>query len=105
MDRLNEYTYGGGVQVTVDSTEAEGGKLVIRKRQDITKNIEFAKAYANDESQWKAGVKKGWAMAGHIPDITIVELRQIGVDVFKAPLKEIRAGLHKLGKENFLWKT
>jgi hypothetical protein len=51
------------------------------------------------------GVKKSWAMAGHIPDITIVELRQIGIDVFTAPLKEIRAGLKKLGKEGFIWKT
>lgn len=105
MDLLDAYTYGGGVQVTVQSTEAEGGKLVVKKRQDISQNMEFAKCMANDPDIWRKGVKNSWAMAGHIPDITIVELRQIGVDVFSAPLKEIRAGLKKLGKENFLWKT
>ena len=58
-----------------------------------------------DQDAWKTGVKKSWAMAGHIPDITIVELRQMGIDVFTAPLKDIRVGLHKLGKGDFLWKT
>lgn len=104
MDSINRYTYGGGVLVDVATTEADGGKLVIRKAQDITQNIEFCKAYANSD-EWSRGVKKSWALAGHIPDITIVELRQIGVDVFRAPLKEIRAGLKKLGKEGFVWKT
>ena len=104
MELLDRYNYGG-VQVSVETTDADGGKLVIRKRQDDTLNREFARAMGNDEDAWRQGVKKGFVMAGHIPDIVIVELRQIGVDIFKAPLKEIRAGLKKLGKEHFLWKT
>lgn len=105
MDLLNQYTYGGGVNVTVETTEADGGKLVIRKQQDIEPNIEFARAMANDADAWKRGVRNSWAMAGHIPAITVVELRQIGIDVYTAPLKDIRAGLHRLGKEGFIWKT
>lgn len=105
MELLNRYTYGGGVQVTVESTEAEGGRLIIRKSQDVTQSQEFCKAMGGDQDLWKQGVKKSWAMAGHIPDITIVELRQIGIDVFRAPLKDIRAGLRKLGKEAYVWKS
>jgi len=103
MELIDAYQ-ANGVNAKVYTTEAEGGKLVIKKSQDITQNIEFAKQYANSD-EWSKGVKKSWAMAGHIPDITIVELRQIGIDVFRAPLKEIRAGLAKLGKEGFIWKT
>jgi hypothetical protein len=105
MELLHQYTYGGGVVTQVGTTEADGGKLVIKKWQDDTASRNFATAMGADEGVWKAGVKKSWAMAGHIPDITVVELRQIGVDVFTAPLKEIRAGLRKLGKESFIWKT
>lgn len=105
MELLHQYTYGGGVVTQVSTTEAEGGKLVIKKWQDDSQSRAFAQAMGGDADNWRAGVKKSWAMAGHIPDITIVELRQIGIDVFKAPLKEIRAGLKKLGKEQFIWKT
>lgn len=105
MELLNQYTYGGGVVTQVSTTEADGGKLVIKKWQDDSASRNFAKAMGGDADVWRQGVKKSWAMCGHIPDITIVELRQIGVDVFTAPLKEIRAGLHKLGKEQFIWKT
>ncbi len=105
MELLDRYSYGGGVQVSVESTESEGGKLIIRKSQDVTANQEFCKSMAGDADLWRAGVKKSWAMVGHIPDIAIVELRQIGVDVFTAPLKDIRAGLRKLGKEGYVWKN
>jgi len=105
MELLDQYTYGGGVVTQVFTTEAEDGKLVIKKWQDDSASRNFAQAMGGDADNWKMGVKKSWAMAGHIPDITIVELRQIGIDVFKAPLKDIRAGLRKLGKEQFIWKT
>lgn len=105
MELLNQYTYGGGVVTQVSATEADGGKLVIKKWQDDSQSRAFAQAMGGDADNWRMGVKKSWAMAGHIPDITIVELRQIGIDVFTAPLKEIRAGLKKLGKEGFIWKT
>ena len=105
MELLNQYTYGGGVVTQVSATEADGGKLVIKKWQDDSQSRAFAQAMGGDADNWRMGVKKSWAMAGHIPDITIVELRQIGIDVFTAPLKEIRDGLKKLGKEGFIWKT
>lgn len=104
MDTLNQYLQHG-IETRIDTTEADGGKLVIRKRADIAPNIEFAKAVANDDDMWKRGVKSGWALAGHIPAITVVELRGIGIDVYKAPMKDIRAGLERLGKPGFIWKN
>ncbi len=105
MELLDQYTYGGGVLTQVSTTEADGGKLVIKKWQDDSQSRAFAQAMGGDAESWKMGVKKSWAMAGHIPDITIVELRQLGIDVFKAPMKDIRAGLARLGKEAFVWKN
>lgn len=90
---------------TVTGLDPVTNRFVVRHRANITPNIEYAKAIANDDDVWKTGVKRGFAMAGHIPDITIVELRQIGVDIFTATLPEIRAGLRTLGKEGFLWKS
>ena len=104
MELLDQYGHNG-IVTRVSSTEAEGGKLVIQKWQDVTASQNFAKAMGGDADVWRAGVKKSWAMAGHIPAIEIVELRKIGVDVMKAPLAEIRAGLRKLGKEHYIWKT
>lgn len=81
------------------------GRFVVKHQGDISQSVEYAKAIGNDDEVWRDGVKKGFALAGHIPAMTIIELRQIGIDVFTAPLKDIRAGLHKLGKEGFIWKS
>ena len=80
-------------------------RLVIKHRADLTPSIEYAKAVAKDDDVWKKGVKQGFALAGHIPPMVVVELRQIGVDVFTASFKDIKAGLYKLGKEGFIWKS
>ena len=104
MELLDQYGHNG-IVTRVSSTEAEGGKLVIQKYQDVTANQAFAKAMGGDADVWKSGVKRSWAMAGHIPAIEVVELLKIGVDVNRASLKEIRAGLRRLGKEHYIWKT
>lgn len=90
---------------TVTGIDPVTNRFVIKHRADIAPSIEYAKAIQNDGDVWAQGVKKGFAMAGHIPAMVVVELKQIGVDVYTAPLKDIRAGLHKLGKEGFLWKS
>lgn len=90
---------------TVTGLDPVTNRFVVKHRADIAPSIEYAKALAKDDDVWKTGVKRGLALAGHIPDMTIVELRQIGVDVFTAPLADIRAGLRKLGKEGFIWKS
>lgn len=90
---------------TVTGVDPLTGRFIIKHRADLTQNIEHAKAATLDEDRWRAGVKKGMAYAGHIPAMTVIELKQIGVDVYTAPLKEIRAGLEKLGKPGFIWKS
>lgn len=90
---------------TVTGIDPITNRFVIKHRADIAPSIEYAKAVQNDGDLWAQGVKKGFALAGHIPPMVVIELKQIGVDVYTAPLKEIRAGLHKLGKEGFLWKS
>lgn len=90
---------------TVTGVDPVTGLFVIKHRADISPNIEHAKAATLDEDRWKAGVKAGMAYAGHIPAMTVIELKQIGVDVYTAPLKDIRAGLEKLGKPGFIWKS
>lgn len=105
MDRLDTYLRHDGVRVETGTADVDGGKLIIRKSADIEPNVEYARAIGNDLERWKAGVRSGWAHSGHIPAITVVELLGIGVDVYTATLPEIRAGLKKLGKEGFIWKT
>ena len=83
-------------------TGVEDGKLVIRKDQDLEPNIDYARALANDEQYTRDGIKKGWAHAIHLPETVIVELLQIGVDIYRCPVKDIVAGLHRLGKEHFI---
>lgn len=81
-------------------------RMVIKHRANIEPSIEYAKLRTKDEDVWKEGVKKGLVMVGHIPAITIVELMtKLGIDVYKAPMKDIRAGLEKLGKPGFIWKS
>jgi len=100
MEKLDTDFTGG---ILTESWFDHEGKLHIHKRADIEPNVEYAKAIRNDPGHWDAGVEKSFAHAGHIPAITCVELLKIGVDVNRASLKEIRAGLVKIGKEHFIW--
>lgn len=93
-----------GVETTTE-LDTLTNRFVIKHRGDIEQSIEYAKALQNDDEVWKQGVKKGFAFAGHIPAMTIIELRQLGIDVYTAPLKDIRAGLEKIGKPGFVWKS
>lgn len=105
MDKLShEFDPLTGVE-TITEHDHASNRFIVRHKGDITQNIEFAKAVQNDDEVWKTGVKRGWALIGHIPAITIVELRKIGIDVYSAPMKDIRAGLEKLGKPGFVWKS
>ncbi len=102
MERLDRtFNPHTGVLTDVSAHEVEG-KLVIRKQQDIEPYIERATMLRNNDDYWKQGVKQGWAHAATIPPITIVQLMKIGVNVYKAPGREIVAGLKKLGMEHLL---
>lgn len=93
-----------GVETTTE-LDPLTNRFVIKHRGDILPSIEYAKAIQNDDDVWKHGVKAGFALAGHIPAMTVIELRKLGIDVYTAPLKDIRAGLEKIGKPGFIWKS
>lgn len=99
MEKIDVDTANG---ILTESYFDADGKLHIHKRADIEPNVEYAKALRNSD-HFQHGVKESFAHAGHIPAITVVELLKIGVDVNTSSLKEIRAGLQKLGKEHFIW--
>lgn len=76
----------------------DGEKLVVDTSQDISANVEHAKRLRNDEDYWRKGVKDSWAHALHIPAGVQMELYKIGVDIMRAPLKDIVSGLKRIDK-------
>lgn len=101
MEKIDQTLDESGLRTTIYTSELDG-KMHVRHEQDLEPHVEYATALRNNEDYWKQGVKRGFAHAAHIPDVVIVELKQIGVDVFKAPAREIIAGLKRLNKENLL---
>jgi len=101
MDKIDQTLSPDGLLTTISTSELDG-KMHVHHQQDLTAHLEYANALRNDEDYWRQGVKRGWAHAAHIPDLVIIELRQIGIDVFRAGAKEIVAGLRKLNKEHLL---
>ena len=104
MDKLGQW-FNGGMRVTTGI--ANDGTFVVKHDQDLQPHVEYATALRNDESYSASGIKRGMWHAAHIPDVVVVELRQIGVDVFDkdTSAKNIVAGLKKLGKEYLLTTT
>ena len=74
-------------------------------QQDLEGVIEHTRALRNDDEHWKQGVKKGMVHIATIPDVTVLELRKLGIDVYRAPVKDIVTGLHKLNKPHLLTTT
>ena len=87
---------------TFTHLDGDGEKTHITYRQDIQANIDMTRAMRNDDSYWRQGVKNGWAHVAHIPNVVVSELLAIGVNVYRAPLKDVIAGLHKLHKEHLI---
>lgn len=101
MEKLNQSTSESGLVVAQHADELTG-KLVTHSYQNISAGIAMATAMRNDESYWRQGVKRGMAHAAHIPEVVIVELMNLGINVYQAPAKEIIAGIKRLGKEYLL---
>lgn len=98
-----DQSFGGSYgDLLVTSELAQDGTLIVKHQQDLEPHVEYARRLANDDDYTRQGIKRGWAHAAHIPDVVVVELRQIGVDVFKASAREIVSGLKKLHKEHLL---
>lgn len=81
------------------------GKLVVDYQQDIQANIEHATRLRNDPEYSAAGIKKELWHVAHIPEVVIVELLGIGIDIWRAPAREIVGGLKRLNKEHLLTTT
>lgn len=81
------------------------GKMYTTYQQDLGDVLERTRTLRNADDYWKQGVKRGFAHVAEIPDVVILELRKLGIDVYTAPVKDIVAGLHKLNKPHLLTTT
>jgi len=80
-------------------------KMVTRSEADLSVNLEYSNSLRNDADYARQGIKKGWMHAIHVPAVKVMELAQIGIDVYTASPREIAAGLNALNSENFLTTT
>lgn len=80
----------------------EDGKLLIKKRADMTPNLEYADALRNSDEYSAQGIKRGFFHAIHVPPDSQVKLLQIGIDVYRATPKQIAAGMRKIGHDRFI---
>jgi hypothetical protein len=94
-----EYDPVTNVKTTTGVTD---DKLVLHHEGDISANLDYATALRNSDQYSSEGIKKGFFHAAHIPSVVVVELLSIGVDVMRAPAKEILAGLRKLHKDHLI---
>lgn len=101
MERIDKTINRSGLVTEILTSELDGAMHVAYK-QDLEPHIEYATALRNNEQYTREGIKKGMMHAAHIPDVVIVELKQIGVDVFTASAREIIAGIRRLGKDYLL---
>lgn len=102
MDKIDQtFNDAEGLKTTVYTSELDG-KMYADYKQDIGVNVEFATKLRNDDDYWKQGVKNSWAHAAHVPAVVQIELRSIGIDFFKAPVKEIIAGMKRLGYDHLI---
>lgn len=104
MELLDTDISPSGLVKRTYATEHDG-KLVVDYQQDIEANVAHATALRNDPSYSAAGMKKDFWHVAHIPDVVIVELLGIGIDIWRAPAREIVGGLKRLNKEHLLTTT
>lgn len=76
--------------------------LVIQEFQDLEPIVERTKALRNADEYTANGIKANFWHVGHIPDVVCNQLRQHGVDVMTAPIKDILAKVRELGLEYFI---
>ena len=75
---------------------SDGDDLGVRYTQDAEPSFELVQATRNEGEAWTKGVKKGMVHAFHIPSGVVMKLWAMGINVYQAPLKDIKAGLVKL---------
>ena len=74
-------------------------------KQDLEAALERSRAMRNDDDYWKQGVKNSFVHIATIPDVVVLELRKLGINVYRDPIKAIVSGLHKLNKPHLLTTT
>jgi hypothetical protein len=57
-------------------------QTVIKRTQDITKQLDLNVTKSNDPDYWRQGVKANFAHYGHIPNIIIEQWLKEGINVY-----------------------
>ena len=91
-----DQTLGAGGLVT--TTTVKDNEMRVNYVQDVEPMFESVKDMRNSGEAWKQGVKKDMVHAFHIPDVVVMELWNIGVNVYQAPFKDVVWGLKRLGR-------
>lgn len=97
MEKL-DLTYDPLTGLQTASFVDEEGTLHVNYKQDAEAAFEAAHSIRKDDDHWRKGVKQSMVHAFHIPLGVVLELKTAGVDVYTAPLKEVVAGLHRIGR-------
>ena len=102
MEKINQDLSNTGVFTEYFADELTG-KLVTRTRQDLEPSLEYVKSIKSD-AYWHEGVKKSFAHACHIPEVAIVKLKGIGIDIFDSntTARQIMAGMKQLEMGHFV---
>lgn len=105
MEKIDQDISKSGLVTRTYTEDHDGGKMHVRVDQDISHAIKYATELRNAEQYSKEGIKKGFMHCAHIPAVTIIQLKQIGIDVYKDSAKIIVGGLKRLNMEHLLTTT
>ena len=101
---LIEYSQNPSGLQTIHRLDHDG-RMFTTYQQDLEGVLEYTNAMRNDDDIWKQGVKAGMVHVATIPDVVVMELRKLGINVYRASVKDIIKGLHKLNKPHLLTTT
>lgn len=104
MEKINQDLSSTGV-LSQYFTDEITGKLITHTSQDLGPSLEYAKSLKSD-AYWHSGVKKSFAHAAHIPEVAIVKLKQLGIDIFdpNTTARQIIGGMKKLEMGHFVFR-
>lgn len=102
MDKIDTKFDPNNTLKTEAFTSELDGKMFVHYEQDIGPNVEFATKLRNDDDYTKQGIKQSWMHAAHVPAVVQIKLREIGIDFYRAPVKDILAGIKKLGYDHLI---
>ena len=74
------------------------GELIVDYSQDVEPIFEQVKAVRHDPDNWRRQVKRDLVHAFHVPNATIVKLKNYGIDVYTCTVKDLVRGLKAIGE-------